>query len=507
MAHTKAPSSDLILAGLHPASSGLQGPCALINTRLPWEILSMIFFYLAEEERHCFPQPHFTNHFQESWMSVTHVCRAWREIASQTSSLWCTIRFSHTDLTRTMLARSKKAPLHVQIEERSSDCLPEYSMLAMDHLDRIKDLNVLLPASILLYTLSRYCKRPAPFLQELALHFIEDDDDESQEAAPSFQLPFLLFAAQAPCLQSITCSNIDIFPSLPFFTALTDLSMCYSMARPLSQILNALEPLRLLQTLRIMDNEPRRDDPTYLIDDLRSDYRISFPNLVSLILDGEDNFCLSFFAHTSIPYHTRIQLTSASEAGVPISPKENGINTAEERPLLGFSAFILGRIWCNGFLTSEISYPKNDDWSFSVELLTSSDQFAAFRSLCSRLDLRQVRTLILVSRRRLHMPRSVVYAILDHFPHIKEIRAYGSLTPFVLKWLSLNGSGSSLVTDLYLDCGDHHLPICGLRIRNVFAEMRESGTLSRFRRLEVVLEDRIPTVIVQNGVQIAELPA
>ncbi|KAI0252264.1 hypothetical protein BJV78DRAFT_1124881, partial [Lactifluus subvellereus] len=53
---------------------------------LPSELLAQIFHF------HALDEPSWSNRKSFGWMKVTHVCRYWRQVALEDSSLWA--RFS-----------------------------------------------------------------------------------------------------------------------------------------------------------------------------------------------------------------------------------------------------------------------------------------------------------------------------------------------------------------------------------------------------------------------------
>jgi F-box-like len=77
---------------------------------LPPEILARVFHLLVLEE------PPFTGRQNLGWIRVTHVCRHWRQVALDDSSLWAKIWGipTNTKWISEMLARAKNAPLDVE---------------------------------------------------------------------------------------------------------------------------------------------------------------------------------------------------------------------------------------------------------------------------------------------------------------------------------------------------------------------------------------------------------
>jgi hypothetical protein len=100
---------------------------------LPPEILARVFHLLVLEE------PPFSARRNLGWIRVTHVCRHWREVALDDSSLWA--RIGGTPANKKwiseMLARARNAPLDIEFNgvARSS---PEALLMIPLHLSRTR---------------------------------------------------------------------------------------------------------------------------------------------------------------------------------------------------------------------------------------------------------------------------------------------------------------------------------------------------------------------------------
>ncbi|KAI0300147.1 hypothetical protein B0F90DRAFT_1619426, partial [Multifurca ochricompacta] len=84
--------------------------------RLPSEILSFIFSFHAVNQpvardpiyNSDDPFPPSLTQVELGWITVTHVCRHWRQVAISNPNLWCTIVFDlGAKWAEEMLARSK----------------------------------------------------------------------------------------------------------------------------------------------------------------------------------------------------------------------------------------------------------------------------------------------------------------------------------------------------------------------------------------------------------------
>ncbi|KAI0040243.1 hypothetical protein FA95DRAFT_1611954 [Auriscalpium vulgare] len=81
-------------------------------TRLPPEILATVFTCLFAHEHTCWsPALESSLNFR---LPVTHVCRRWRQVALEHSSLWADIDLEFSpDCVATFLARARSSPLFI----------------------------------------------------------------------------------------------------------------------------------------------------------------------------------------------------------------------------------------------------------------------------------------------------------------------------------------------------------------------------------------------------------
>jgi hypothetical protein len=98
---------------------------------LPPEVLARVFHFLVVEEQN------------PGWITATHVCRFWRQVALDDSSLWATITDTptNTDWIPEMLARARNAPLDIDIDfgETSN---PEVLLMFPPHLPHTRELRL-----------------------------------------------------------------------------------------------------------------------------------------------------------------------------------------------------------------------------------------------------------------------------------------------------------------------------------------------------------------------------
>lgn len=161
-----------------------------------------------------------------SWITVTHVCRRWRQVALADPILWGTIMFDlGAEWAEEMLARSKATLIsytrdlsfHLgELRERSLD----EQVTLRKHLSRVRRLVLSSGNPESLAPVVRALTTPAPHLESLELL---RDTPQSRELC--IALPSDLFAHDAPKLRHVTLSGFAIPWDLPLFRDLTHLDI------------------------------------------------------------------------------------------------------------------------------------------------------------------------------------------------------------------------------------------------------------------------------------------
>ena len=142
---------------------------------LPPELLARIFRFLNLEDQARFGVP------VKFWFKATHVCRHWRQVALDDSSLWARVTVtesSSSDWVSEMLVRSRNAPLDINLNGELSPrvlskLLPHIShtrqlklcKLRMYHPQRVKDICLLEAPALEHFELKFLARSPVPFRQ------------------------------------------------------------------------------------------------------------------------------------------------------------------------------------------------------------------------------------------------------------------------------------------------------------------------------------------------------
>ena len=108
-------------------------------------------------------------------VTLTHVCRGWREVFTSHPSLWTRLDFTNIEKTHTYIKRSRSLPLEVTIcNTKAESSLEEALLLAIPHIKRFKSLTIV-GTSDPLQNLTKHLTLPAPFLKEVTIDFIGEN--------------------------------------------------------------------------------------------------------------------------------------------------------------------------------------------------------------------------------------------------------------------------------------------------------------------------------------------
>lgn len=117
---------------------------------IPPEILSLI--------------PDYLNNEGADLVTLTHVCRSWRDIFTSRSSLWASLNCTNVRKTLAYIERSKSIPLDICLDDGSyhNDAL----LLVAPHIDRLGSLTIRGSVNII-PDLIKHFSHPAPLLWKL----------------------------------------------------------------------------------------------------------------------------------------------------------------------------------------------------------------------------------------------------------------------------------------------------------------------------------------------------
>ena len=228
-------------------------------TRLSSEILGYIFSFLVTDPPYCSSIPG-TCCEPIACITITHICRYWRQVALDNPRLWTNIMLDlGYDLTWRMIAHAKQALLVVHSKYQAK-LLPE--LILFGHLSHTKELDVasgrrsLLEAAL---TIESLTTAAAPILESFTI--------ASCSFGETIRIPGNLFAFHAPCLCKATFDEAEISWSAPILRNLSTLSVSLPPLRVLNsdpppslpsqgEFFNALASMPYLEELHIIHAMP-----------------------------------------------------------------------------------------------------------------------------------------------------------------------------------------------------------------------------------------------------------
>ena len=200
--------------------------------RIPPEILSLLLDYYDEKVT------------DRSLITLTHVCRRWRDIFTSRSSLWTQLRFTNIDKTRAYIQRSQSSPLELYLNEESID---EAFNPVISHLHRLISLTIHAydPQNVL-----GHFRNHAPLLEKLEINSTRD-----------WVLDATLFNGDLSSLRKLRLAGvITYFP----WKRLANLQVVNLKAKRhsyrTSQILDFFESAPLLHTISLQYPMPDSSD-------------------------------------------------------------------------------------------------------------------------------------------------------------------------------------------------------------------------------------------------------
>ncbi len=280
---------------------------------LPPELLSEIFLHLARDiyygnrleatySYHCLRPP--------TWITVTHICHSWRELALNSPRLWSYIVLSRRPFVSEFLARSKKAPL--RITAAFAFCGDEKIKVLEDVLhgerQRLTELQLIAPSRTLLDACQKL-GQSAPLLETLVL---------SEHMTPSYtvdhtHISHTVLSLSLPHLRTVEFRRIKISWDHPIFSAHLTKLVVHGPAigrvpmGTFERFLLVLERMPELQVLDLYEMIPPL--PAENIESLPPVSRkVTLPRLRHISLSSYQMECANLLNHLTLPKDVRLDL-------------------------------------------------------------------------------------------------------------------------------------------------------------------------------------------------------
>ena len=174
-------------------------------SRIPSEIFSLIPGYWEGGD------------VDENLITMTHVCRGWRDLLIARPSLWTRLDCTNTDKTRIYIERSKSSPLELSLCKHQITYPEDAFLLVVPHISRLKSLSVD-GAGDLLQDLTPYFSCPIPLLEELTIDLTGN---------PTPVLEGTLFDSDLSSLCSLSLLGVTTYLPWKGLSKLTTLKLCH----------------------------------------------------------------------------------------------------------------------------------------------------------------------------------------------------------------------------------------------------------------------------------------
>lgn len=266
-----------------------------IISRLPPEILSTIFRYVADSFRYA---------YRMEWIQISHVCTHWRRVALECRSLWTNIASSYPKWAKEILQRSQETPLTVLIDVSDSKYDSRRRHLVqniLENMPRIRKLSFYHNHGYedVLETILQDFVLPAPLLERLKL---------SMKDMKPHALPRDVFSGQTPRLRQLVLRNCNLVWASPFLHNLTVLKVdsVVHTARP--SMREAINALRNMPNLRVLDLRHALPALVDAASESDSEPTVLLTHLTQVRLESDMPECIYFLSHLTYPPTVSIKL-------------------------------------------------------------------------------------------------------------------------------------------------------------------------------------------------------
>ena len=282
---------------------------------IPPEVLARIFHFLVLEDPACSTEQNL------GWIRATHVCRFWRQVALDDSSLWATISgiSDKTELIYEMLARARIAPLDIDLHVDGHSGRKVLNMFP-PHFSHIREFRLHGP-SILHTAVAQGIYLKAPALEHFELGVPDD-------SPITFRSPggTRLFKEQAPKLRTVSLSQVlDPWSLIPRgqlthlkIVLFEEISADSPSCGDLNQLIDLLVNCPGLEILVLEHSIPPQ------LTQVPRNQTIHLPHLSRLCLVGSSSRIANLVKTLKLPSSTRLHLRCNSE----------NISAHNEHPLL-----------------------------------------------------------------------------------------------------------------------------------------------------------------------------
>jgi len=145
----------------------------------------------------------------ENLITLTHVCRSWRELLIAHSSLWTHMDCKNTNKTRIYIERSKSSPLKISLYAYGVAAYPEEAFLFVaPHISRLRSLSIDGTVDPL-RNLTPHLSCPVPLLRELTINLTCDPEPTLESTLFNGDLSSLYSLSLAGVITNLPWKNMS----------------------------------------------------------------------------------------------------------------------------------------------------------------------------------------------------------------------------------------------------------------------------------------------------------
>jgi F-box-like len=284
---------------------------------LPPEILARVFHLLVLEE------PPLSGGRRLGWIRVTHVCRHWRQVALNDSSLWAKIWGipTNTKWISEMLARAKNAPLDIEFNAFTRSSAEALPMIA-PHLSHTRQLRFHCHSALHTHRLREIYSWDAPALELFELTIFGYYPIAFPDLGGN-----ILFNGHTPRLRTFSLSRVVIPWSLIPRGQLTQLKIAHSnedfnSPGDLGQLIDVLVNCPALEILALDFCLPSQ------LTEFPHGRTIHLPHLSRLRLCGSTSRIMNMLKMLKLRFSTTLHLNCTSKITSINNDSEGALITA-----------------------------------------------------------------------------------------------------------------------------------------------------------------------------------
>ena len=225
--------------------------------RLPPELLTAVFLEYAQQYQESYVDKNYLMTQVPHWVSVSYVCRYWRNVALDCANLWSHLFFISPKWVDELLRRSKAAPLIVHTDlckvlEPHSGPIGSLEKV-LKNMERIQDIWIQYSSNDVMEIICPRLNVPAPLLQSLHL------TSSSDISRYPFGISKDIFSGVIPRLKKVELTRCLVDWSSPIFNELTELSLEHIVNNRMEPFLLVLRRLPGLRQLHLCHALPTVD--------------------------------------------------------------------------------------------------------------------------------------------------------------------------------------------------------------------------------------------------------